>query len=114
MFQRGYNLNNMTFFKTCTIDYRHFQNINVEIKTELCLPLSQILMSLKSYKDQTKGLFVMVQQQYDDEPLTFFYMTKVSQEVVAILSIRSLLLEGLLDMKVSRYFRSSYSIGTEG
>ena len=56
----------------------------------------------------------MVQQQYDDVPVTFFYMTKVSQEVAAILSIRSLLLEGLLDMKVSRYFRSSYSIGTEG
>ena len=56
----------------------------------------------------------MVQQQYDDEPLTFFYMAKVSQEVAAILSILSLLLEGLLDMKVSRYFRLSYSIGTEG
>ena len=70
-------------------------------------------MSLKSYKDQTKGLFVMVQQQYNDEPVTFSYIIEVSQEVVAILPILPLLPEGRLGMKVARYFRSSYSIGTE-
>ena len=71
-------------------------------------------MSLKSYKDQTKGLFVMVQQQYNDEPVTFSYIIEVSQEVAAILPILPLLLKGRLGMKVSRYFRSSYSIWTEG
>ena len=44
----------------CTTEYRHLQNVNAEIETEPYLPLSQILMSLKSYKDPTKGLFVMV------------------------------------------------------
>ena len=45
----------------CTTEYRNLQNVNAEIETESYLPLSQILMSLKSYKDPTKGLFVMVQ-----------------------------------------------------
>ena len=67
-------------------------------------------MNLKSSKDPTKGLFVMVQQQYDDEPVTFSYMDDVSQEVAAILLLLPLLLEERLGMKVSHYFRSSYSI----
>jgi len=71
-------------------------------------------MSLKSYKDPTKGLFVMVQQQSDDKPVTLFYMAKITQELAAILPILPLLLKGRLGMKASRYFRSSYSIGTEG
>ena len=71
-------------------------------------------MSLKSYKDPTKGLFVMVQQQSDDKSVTLSYMANITQEVAAILPILPLLLEGRLGMKVSRYFRSSYSIGTEG
>ena len=41
-------------------------------------------------------------------------MAKFSQEVAAILPILPLLLEGRLGITVSRYFRSSYSIGTEG
>ena len=56
----------------------------------------------------------MVQQQYDDEPVTFSYMAEVSQEVAGILPILPLLLEGRLGLTVSRYFRSSYSIETEG
>ena len=56
----------------------------------------------------------MVQQQYDDEPVTFSYMTEVSQEVADILPILPLLLEGRLGLTVSFYFRPSYSIGTEG
>jgi len=91
----------------CTTEYRHLQNINAKIETEPYVPLSQILMSLKSYKDPTKGLFVMVQQQYDDEPVTFSYMAEVSQEVAGILLILPLLLEGRLRLTVSRYFRSS-------
>ena len=54
----------------------------------------------------------MVQQQYDNEPVTFSYMVEISQEVAAILPILPLLLEGRLEMNVSRYFRSFY-IGTE-
>ena len=46
----------------CTTEYRHLQNFNAEIEIELYLPLSQILMSLKSYKYLTKGLFVNIQQ----------------------------------------------------
>ena len=56
-------------------------------------------MSLKFYKDPTKGIFVMVQQQYDNEPVTFSYMVDVSQEVTAILPILLLLLEGRLGME---------------
>ena len=97
----------------CTTEYRHLKIINTEIETEPYLPLSHIFMSLKSYKNLTKGLFVMVHQQYDDALITFFYMADVSQEVAAILPILPLLLEGRLGMKVARYFRSSYSIGTE-
>ena len=97
----------------CTTEYRHLHNVNAKIETEPYLPLSQILMSLKSYKDPTKGLFVMVQQQYDDEPVTFSYMAEVSQEVADILPILPLLLAGRLGLTVSRYFRSSYTIGTE-
>ena len=42
-------------------------------------------------------------------------MAEVSQEEVAgILPILPLLLEGRLELTQSRYFRSSYSIGTEG
>ena len=95
----------------CTKKYRNLKNVNVEIVTEPYLLLSQILTSLKSYKDSTKGLFVMVQQQYDDELVMFSYMAEVSQEVAAILPILQLLLEERLGMNVSRYFRLSYSIG---
>ena len=71
-------------------------------------------MSLKSYKDPTKGICVMVQQQYDDESITLSCMSKVNQEVACILPMLPLLLKGRLGLKVSRYFRSSYSIGIEG
>ena len=67
---------------------------------------------MKTYKDPTKGIFVMVQQQYDDEPVTLSNMVEFSQEIAAILPIPPLLLKGRLGMKVSRYFRSSYSIRT--
>ena len=56
----------------------------------------------------------MVQQEYDDEPVTLSYMAEVNQEVATILPILLLLLEGRLGMNVSQYFRSSYTIGTEG
>ena len=98
----------------CTTDYKHLQNVNVEVDIEPYLPLSQILMSLKSRRDPTKGLLVMVQHEYDDESVTFSYMAEVNQEVAAILPILPLLLEGRLGMNVSQYFRSSYTIGTEG
>ena len=49
-------------------------------------------MSIKSHRDPAKGLFVMVQQEYDDEPVTFSYMAEVNQEVAAILPILPLLL----------------------
>ena len=71
-------------------------------------------MSLKSYKDPTKGLFVVIQQQYDYEPDTFSYMVEVSQKVAGILPILPLILEGRLCLIVSCSFRSSYSIETEG
>ena len=59
---------------------------------ESYLLLSQILMSLKFHRDHTKGLFVMVQHEYDDAPVTFSYMIEVNQEVAAILPILPLLL----------------------
>ena len=86
----------------------------MEVDIELYLSLSQILMSLKSHRDPTKGLFMMVQQEYGDEPVTFSYMTEVNQEVVAILFVLPLLLEGRLGMNIFQYFRSSYTISTEG
>ena len=70
-------------------------------------------MSLRLYKDPTKTLFVMVQQLYDDELVTFSYMVEVSQEVATILPILLLLLEGTLEMNIKRYFCSSYTIGIE-
>ena len=81
---------------------------------ELYLPLSQLLMSPKPYRDPTKGIFVMVQHDYDDEPVAFSYMAEVNQEVAAILHILPLILEGRLVINVSQYFPSSYTIGTEG
>ena len=56
----------------------------------------------------------MIQQQCDDEPVPFSYMTEISQEVAGILPILPLLLEGRLGLTVLRYFRSSYSIRTKG
>ena len=45
--------------------------------------------------------------------LYFSYMVEVNQEVAAILPILSFLVEGILRMKLSQYFRPSYTIGTE-
>ena len=45
---------------------------NEEVDIEPFLPLSQILMSLKSHIDPTKGIFVLVQQEYDDNQLYFY------------------------------------------
>lgn len=51
---------------------------------ESFLPLSQILTSLKYHKDPTKGIFVMVQQEYDDNSVTFSYMVEVNQDIATI------------------------------
>ena len=67
-------------------------------------------MSIRSHKDSTKKLNVMVQQLYDNDPVTFSYIAEVSQEVAAILPILPLFLEGRLGMNVKMYFRSSYTI----
>ena len=71
-------------------------------------------MSLKSHRDLTKEILVVIQQEYDDAPVTFSCMAEVDQEVAGMLPIFPLLLEGWLGMNVSRYFCSSYTIGTEG
>ena len=76
--------------------YKHLQNIHAEVEVEPYLPLSQILMSLPSHTDPTRKPFVMVQQTYFVEPVTFFYMAESSQEVASILPILPLLLEGRL------------------
>ena len=55
----------------CNIEYKHLQNTNTEVDIELFLPLPQKLISLKYHRDQTKSIFEMVQQEYDDEPVTF-------------------------------------------
>ena len=89
---------NASLLEICTTKYRHLQNVNVKIETEPYLPLLQFLMSLKFYKDLTKGLFVTIRQQYDDEPVTFSYMVEVSQDIAAILPTLPLLLEGRLVM----------------
>ena len=55
----------------------------------------------------------MVHQLYNDKPVAFSYMVEVSQEVIAIIFILPLLLEGRLGMNVNMYFCSLYTIGTE-
>ena len=71
-------------------------------------------MSIRSYKDPTRRLFVIVQQKYDDEQVTFFYMVESIQELSSILPIFPIIFEIRLGMNVDRYFRSSYTIGTYG
>ena len=56
----------------------------------------------------------MVQQEYDDEAALVSYMVEFNQEVETILLILPLLLESRLAMNVSQYFRSSYTIESEG
>ena len=80
----------------CTTEYKHLQNVNAEVDIEPYFLLLQIRMSLKSHRDPTKGLFVIVQQKYNDELVTFSYMKEVNQKVAAILPIFPLLLEGRL------------------
>ena len=53
-------------------------------------------MSLKSYRDPTKGFSVIVQQEYDDESVKMSYMAEVNQKVAAFLSIFPFILEGRL------------------
>ena len=43
---------------------------------------------------------MIVQQQYDDEPVTIFHMAEVNQEVTGILPILPLLLEGQLGIGI--------------
>ena len=64
-----------------TTEYKYLQYVNAEVDIETYIPLSQILMSLKSYRDHTKGLFVMVQQEYDDELVTLSYMVEVTKKL---------------------------------
>ena len=70
-----------------TTEYNHLHNVNAEVDTEPYLQILQILMSLKYHRDPTKGHFVMVPQEYDDEPVTCSYMARVNLEVAAILTI---------------------------
>ena len=51
-------------------------------------------MSLKSHRDLTKEILVVIQQEYDDAPVTFSCMAEVDQEVAGMLPIFPLLLEG--------------------
>ena len=44
----------------CTTEYKYLLNFNTEVGIEPFLPLSQISMSLKSYRDPTHRLFAMV------------------------------------------------------
>ena len=44
----------------CTTEYKHFQNVNALVDIEPYLLLSQILISLKSYRDPTKVFSVIV------------------------------------------------------
>ena len=60
------------------IEYKHLQNVYTEADIEPYLPLSQILLSLKSHHDPIKGLFVMIQHEYDDELVTCSYMAEVT------------------------------------
>ena len=76
-------------------------NENAEAHIESILPLSHI------FKKKSKGFFMMVQQQYDDELIKLSYMYKVSQELTVILPILPLLLGDRLGIY------SSYTIGTE-
>ena len=46
----------------------------------------------------------MLQQTYDDEPVTSFYMVKISQGIVVILRMLSLFKEGKLGMNIDMYF----------
>ena len=64
--------------------------------------LSQMLMSLRSHKDKTNKILVIVKHLYDDESVTFSYMMEVGQEVAVILPILLLLLEGRLGMNFTR------------
>ena len=98
----------------CSTSYKHLQHVHAEVEVEPYLPLSQILMSLLSHKDITRKLFIMVQQTYADEPVTFSYIAESSQEVASILPILPPILEGLLGMNVAHYFKSSGTIGTDG
>ena len=55
----------------------------------------------------------MVQQEYNDEPLSFSCMVEVNQEITLILPIIPLLLEERLGMNGSQSFRFSYTIRAE-
>ena len=68
-------------------------------------------MILRFRKDPIRELLVMVQQKYDNEPVTFPHMSKSIQEVASIFPTLALMLKGRLGMDVGRYFRSSYTKG---
>ena len=96
------------------MEYKYLQNFNAEVDIEPFLPLSQILMILKSHRDLTKGVLIIVQHYCDDEPVTLSYIAIVSQDIATILPILQLLLDDRLGRNVSRYFQSFSTIGREG
>jgi hypothetical protein len=94
--------------------YDHFKNIHSTIAHPKEPILSQLLYNWRSSEDPSQRLFVMVEQDFEECPTKFSYLSALQDEVSAILPVLPLILVGLLGPEAAAWFMPSHTLGTDG
>jgi hypothetical protein len=94
--------------------YEHFKNIHSTIAHPQEPILCQLLYNWRSADDPTQRLFVMVEQDFEEGPTKFSYLTSLQDEVGSILLVLPLILIGRLDPAAAAWFLPFHTLGTDG
>ena len=92
----------------------HIKNIYANIQAMPNVTMLGVLMALRSRTHPDRQLFTCIQQEYEEGPVTFQYLTQFEQEADAIIPVLPLFLTGILGKEAKKWFKSSAEMGTEG
>ena len=92
----------------------HIRNIYANIQAMPNVTMSGVLMALRSRTHPDRQLFTCIQQEYEEGPVTFQYLTQFEQEADAIIPVLPLFLAGVLGAEATKWFKPSAEMGTEG
>ena len=92
----------------------HIRNIYANLRATPNVTMLGVMMALRSRSHPDRQLFTCIQQEYEEGPVTFQYLTQFEQEADAIIPVLPLFLEGVLGPEAKRWFKPSAEMGTEG
>ena len=76
--------------------------------------LLKILSSLRSKKYPQRQLFISIEQEYDEGPVTFQYSSEMENEADGIIPVIPLYIKGIFGNILNSWFKPSADIGIEG